>query len=255
MQFENSFSVDAPLSRVWEFLLNVQEVAPCVPGAELTEVISDREYKGMVKIKLGAVQMTYRGTVVLKEVDEQSHRVVLSASGSESRGTGSASGTVTSTLVEEGPNRTTVTLLSEINVTGRVAQFGRNIMQEVANRLIREFAQCLERKLMAGPTPVGEEVSGVATQPPSTGQIGSTAGAPPPAEVSATPEVTDAHTSPPAGPATVDQPGPAKDYRPVATTHPAPAEPVKMLPLVADIARSQLAAGLRKLAKLIEPRS
>ncbi|HEV3312388.1 MAG TPA: SRPBCC family protein, partial [Chloroflexota bacterium] len=146
MEFENSFSVAAPLEQVWTYLLDVKAVAPCVPGAELTEIVSDTEFKGAVKIKLGAVQVNYRGTVVLKEVDNEAHRVVIVATGSETRGTGSASGTVTSTAVQDG-QRTTVRMLSEIVVTGRVAQFGRNIMQDVSSKLIKDFAACVEAHL------------------------------------------------------------------------------------------------------------
>jgi uncharacterized protein len=150
MQFENSFSVVAPIDKVWAYLLDVQAVAPCLPGAELTETVSDTEYKGSVKIKLGAMQVNYKGSVVLKEVDEGSRRVVMTATGSETRGTGGASGTVTSTLTADGPEKTTIHLLSEVNITGRVAQFGRNIIQDVSNKLIRDFAQCLEANLTAG---------------------------------------------------------------------------------------------------------
>ncbi len=149
MQFENTFSVDAPIDRVWSYLLDVQAVAPCVPGAELTEIVSDTEFKGTVKVKLGAVQVSYKGTLALKEVDEAARKVVLVASGNETRGSGSASGTVTSHLVAESAARTSVRIVSEVNITGRVAQFGRNIMQDVSNRLIREFAKCVESNLVA----------------------------------------------------------------------------------------------------------
>src|SRR5579872_2376601 len=147
MQVENSFSVEAPIESVWSYLLDVRAVAPCIPGAELTEVVSDSEYRGSVTVKLGAVKVSYKGTVVLTEIDHENHRVVLTAKGSETRGAGAASGTVTSTVTAESARRTRVDLVSEIQISGRVAQFGRNIVQDVSNRLIQDFARCLESNL------------------------------------------------------------------------------------------------------------
>ncbi len=148
MEFTNSFTVQAPLTEVWTFMLDAHEVAPCVPGAQITETIDERHYKGTVKVKLGAVQMNYRGEMEL-DPDEAARRIILRAKGSELRGSGGASGTVTTFLVEGPDGGTEVNIHSQIDVTGRVAQFGRGIMQDVANRLIREFAQCLEQKIIA----------------------------------------------------------------------------------------------------------
>lgn len=235
MEFENSFTVNAPIQRVWDFLLNVPEIAPCMPGAELTEVVSDTEYKGTVKVKLGAVQMSYRGTAVIKEVDEQARKIVLSASGREARGTGSASSVTTSQLVEEGPNRTTVNLRSDVNVTGRVAQFGRGIMQDVASRLIGEFAHCLEQKLVdQEEARVGSEGDGAA--------VGDSAAA----DGTAT---QPAQAGVPAS-ATQTAPSPTAIAGQSPPTEP---EPIRIWPLLRDVARSQIARGLRKLASMIEP--
>ena len=230
MEFDNHFTVNAPLPRVWDFLLNVQEVAPCMPGAQLTEVVSDTEYRGTVKVKLGAVQMSYKGTATIKEIDEENHTVVLVATGRETRGTGNASSTTTSHLVEEGPDRTVVNLHSQVDVSGRVAQFGRSIMQDVASRLIDEFARNLEAKMME------QQDARLADA------------APPPAASAGT------ETSTAAEPEVIAAPPPA----PVAPQHP-PAyaasepQPIKMLPIVTAVARSQVARGLRKLASIVEP--
>ncbi len=220
MEVTNAFTVDAPLEAVWSYLLDVRAVAPCVPGAELTDVIGDREYRGTVKVKLGAVSVSYKGTLNLTEVDPASHRVVLTAAGSDTRGGGSASGTITSTLVEESPSRTTVQIRSEISVTGRVAQFGRNLIQDVSNRLIKEFAACLERNLTARQN---DAAAGIAGEPlPAGNQASENAGAPRP------------------------------DSEP-ASSGGGGAE-IKVLPVLADVARTRMSRGLRSLAKLIEPK-
>jgi hypothetical protein len=240
MQFQNSFTVNAPLQRVWEFLLNIEEVAPCMPGAKLTEVVSDTEYKGTVKVKLGAVQMQYAGTATIESVDEVNHSVVLVASGRETRGTGNASTTATSRLAEEGPDRTRVDITSEVNVSGRVAQFGRGIMQDVASRLIAEFARNLEARITATGAP------DTAEDQPSEAATPAPAGADAPAG--------DASRQTPAPP---PQPAPASTSpspAPVAAPTRAEPEAIKILPILASVARSQLAAGLRKLATLVEPK-
>jgi carbon monoxide dehydrogenase subunit G len=236
MEFDNSFTVNAPLQRVWDFLLNVEEVAPCMPGAVLTEVVSDTEYKGTVKVKLGAVQISYKGTATIRDVDEAAHTMVLVASGRETRGTGNASSTTTSQLVEEGPNRTVVNLHSQVDVSGRVAQFGRSIMQDVASRLIGEFARNLEAKLMEG-----EDGPSPAAVPASPGEAAAAS------QVAAEPGASVVAQS--------DTPRTAAPIstRPPSSMAPEP-QPIRVLPLLADVARSQAARGLRKIASMVEPK-
>ena len=112
--------------------------------------MSATEYRGKVRIKLGAVQLNYTGTVTVREADEAARRVVLAAQGTEMRGAGTVAGTFTTTLTATAPDATEVTVVSEVNIAGRVTGFGRGIMQDVANRLIRDFASCLEEKIRAG---------------------------------------------------------------------------------------------------------
>lgn len=231
MEFDNHFTVNAPLQRVWEFLLNVQEVAPCMPGAQLTEVVSDTEYKGTVKVKLGAVQMSYKGTATIKEIDEETHTVVLVASGRETRGTGNASSTTTSRLEAEGADRTLVNLHSQVDVSGRVAQFGRSIMQDVASRLIGEFSRNLEAKLMEGEDNLAPEAA-----TPMQSDV--------PGEIGTSPD-TPTTSSPPIAPPIT--------RRPMSTVASEP-QPIKMLPIMTAVARSQVARGLRKLASVLEPK-
>ncbi|PZR99967.1 MAG: hypothetical protein DLM70_14435 [Chloroflexi bacterium] len=146
MDIVSDFGVAAPFEDVWRILTNVPEVAQCVPGAEITEMIDDRHFKGTVKIKLGAIQVGYRGEVEI-DVAESEHAIVLHAKGQEVRGSGGASATVTTKISNPETDVTRVDIVSDVDVSGRVAQFGRGIMQDVANRQVRQFAACLEEKL------------------------------------------------------------------------------------------------------------
>jgi uncharacterized protein len=148
MLIENAFDVSAPIDHVWSYLLDVEKVVPCMPGAELTETIDDRNWKGKVTIKLGPVSLAFAGKVTMEELDEAAHRAVLKASGMEQRGKGAASATITSTL-EEAPEGTRVKIVQDLRVSGQAAQFSRGMMQDVSNRLTREFADCLQANMEA----------------------------------------------------------------------------------------------------------
>ena len=143
------FSVAAPLDAVWRYLLDVRKIAPCVPGAELTEVIDDKTFAGKIGVKLGPIEVAYRGKVYLEEIDEQAHTVQIRAEGQESRGRGGASARTTAKMHQE-RDQTVVMMESDIGVTGLVAQFGRTaLMQDVSQRLAQRFADCLERDIKA----------------------------------------------------------------------------------------------------------
>jgi len=148
VEFENRFSVNAPLDTVWQFITDVPQVAPCLPGAEITREIDPEHYEGAMKIKVGPVQMTMRGEIQV-HIDEAEHAIHLSARGRDVRGIGSASGTITA-AVTPGDGGTDVVITSKVDVTGRIAQFGRGIMQDVANRQTAQFAACLQEKLTSG---------------------------------------------------------------------------------------------------------
>ena len=158
MLIENTFDVDAPLDRVWSYLLDVEKVVPCMPGAELTETIDDQNWKGKVTIKLGPVSLTFAGKVTMAELDEAAHRAVMKASGMEQRGKGAASATITSTLASNGPG-THVTIAQDLKVSGQVAQFSRGMMQDVSNKLTQQFADCLQANMGA------EDQAGVSGEP------------------------------------------------------------------------------------------
>jgi uncharacterized protein len=145
---ENSFDVAQPIDRVWAYLLDVERVVPCMPGAELTETIDDRNWKGKVKIKLGPVSLSFNGKVSIEEQDETAHRIVLKGSGMEQRGKGAASATVTSTL-ETVDGRTRVNVVQDLKVQGQAAQFSRGMMQDVSSKLTKQFAECLQANMEA----------------------------------------------------------------------------------------------------------
>ena len=143
---ENEFTVEAPVEQAWETLLDLERITPCLPGAALQEESGD-EYKGTMTIRLGPVTQKYNGTVSFEETDEESRRAVLKADGKDARGQGTASATITSTLSEE-DGGVHVLVETDMHLTGRAAQFGRGIQQDVATKLINQFAECLEKEIM-----------------------------------------------------------------------------------------------------------
>ncbi len=148
MQIENEFDVPAPVDHVWAFLLDVERVAPCMPGAELTEVIDDHTWKGKVNMKLGPVSLAFAGTVTMQERDDQAKRIVLAAKGMEQKGKGAANASVTSWL-EQGDGVTNVKMQADIHLTGTVAQMSRGLLPEVSRKLTQQFADCLLQNMQA----------------------------------------------------------------------------------------------------------
>lgn len=146
MKLENEFTVNTPIDRVWEAMQDLEEVTPCLPGAQLTEQRGD-EYKGTMTIKMGPVTQTYNGTVSIEDTDEENHRAVIKAEGKDKRGQGTASATITSTLSEEGDDSTHVHVETDMHLSGKVAQFGRGVHKDVASKVMGQFADCLEGKL------------------------------------------------------------------------------------------------------------
>ncbi len=149
MLIENEFRATAPVEDLWAFLLNVERIAPCMPGAELTEVVDDRTWKGKVSMKFGPVAMVFAGTVVLQDRDDAAHRVVLSAKGMEQKGKGAANASVTSWLEPSGDGASVVKMRADISLTGAAAQLSRGLMPEVSKKLTQQFADCLEQTLAA----------------------------------------------------------------------------------------------------------
>ncbi len=149
MRIENEFEVGAPLDHLWSYLLDVERVAPCMPGAELTETVDERTWKGKVHMKLGPVSLSFAGTVAMEERDDTAHRVVLHARGMEQRGKGAANAVVTSWLEPAGDHLTRVKMTADIQLTGSVAQLSRGLLPEVSRKLTMQFADCLRSQMEA----------------------------------------------------------------------------------------------------------
>ncbi len=148
MELQNSFTVPSDVETAWKTLLDVEAIAPCMPGATL-ETVNGDEFTGNVKVKLGPVSMVYGGEARFVSKDDVAHIAVIEGTGKESRGTGTAKALVTTTLVQEGPNSTRVDVTTDLTITGKAAQFGRGVMQDVAGRLVDQFAGNLEQVIGA----------------------------------------------------------------------------------------------------------
>ncbi|HUV09920.1 MAG TPA: SRPBCC family protein [Acidimicrobiia bacterium] len=148
MQITDTFRVDVPVEQAWKVLLDVERIAPCMPGAQLQEIEGD-EYRGIVKIKVGPITAQYKGVARILEADEAARRIVLKGEGRDTRGQGNASATVTALLAESGGG-TDVSIDTDLQVTGKVAQFGRGVMADVSAKLLGQFVECLHSSVLAG---------------------------------------------------------------------------------------------------------
>jgi len=160
MKLEQSFEVAAPIDQVWTALNDLERVAPCLPGAAITDHDDDGTYHGEFQVKLGPTTASYRGTIKIESADEATHTATLKAKGTDKRGQGGASATIVNTLSEhEGGTR--VEAVTDFSITGRLARFGRGgMMEDISNRMMRDFATCLSSRLAEPPTaPSGEEVA------------------------------------------------------------------------------------------------
>jgi hypothetical protein len=148
MELTNEFKVGASPDEAWAVLTDIGRIAPCMPGAELQEVDGD-DYKGVVKVKVGPITAQYKGVARFVERDDETHRAVLQAEGRETRGQGNASALITAQLTPDGDG-TLVSVVTDLTIAGRVAQFGRGILADVSTKLLGQFASCLETKLAGG---------------------------------------------------------------------------------------------------------
>jgi carbon monoxide dehydrogenase subunit G len=156
LRIENEFRMAAAADRLWSHLLDVERIAPCLPGAELTEVVDDRTWRGRMKMKFGPVAMTFAGTVTMVDRDDDDHRVMLRANGTESKGKGAATAEVTSWLEPDG-DETLVKMHADITLQGFVAQVSRGMLPDISAKLTQQFADCLRADMSAGES---EEAAG-----------------------------------------------------------------------------------------------
>jgi uncharacterized protein len=199
MQLEHRFRVPVPVAQAWDVLLDVERIAPCMPGATV-ESFDGETIVGRVKVKVGPIQVTYAGTARFTDKDEVSWRAVIEASAKEARGSGTATATITAQLQDDGGSATNVTVTTDLAITGKPAQFGRGVMAEVGNKLLGRFADCLAdtlgsgdaRDASSGPAPSAAPAEHAAAEPapapatpaeksPATAVAAATVGTPTPA--------------------------------------------------------------------------
>ena len=165
MQLENSFTVPVPIEDAWRVLLDIERIAPCMPGAVLDSVEGDA-FTGRVKVKLGPIALTYAGKASFVEKDEAAHRAVIDAKGKDQRGNGTAAAVITARLAEEGSG-TRVDVLTDLNITGKPAQFGRGVMTDVGNKLLGQFADKLAAQLAQSPDVAADDEAAAQQQEPT----------------------------------------------------------------------------------------
>lgn len=206
MELENSFSVEVPIERAWKVLTDVPMIAPCMPGAKLTEVDGD-DYKGIVKVKVGPIVAQYKGAATFVETDEQARRIVLRAEGRETRGQGNASATITAVLTPDGDN-TQVIVHTDMSITGKAAQFSRGVMAEVSAKLMKQFSDNLAATVLGEGAEAG---AGSGADHAGSSVAGSTTGS----SSAATSSSTGTRTSGPTGGAEPHVPGTPGEPEPI----------------------------------------
>ncbi len=187
MEISKSFVVKAPKAVVWDFLTDPYKVAKCLPGAAVTEKVDDQTYTGTMTVKVGPVTASYRGKLRFERLDEAAGEADLAASGQETRGKGGADMRMKSRVVEKGPAETEVTVVSDVNVMGVLAQFGRGMIQDVSDQLFGKFSEAMRRELETPaaapePAPVAPPAPAVAEGPAPVPAVSAApvAAAPPP---------------------------------------------------------------------------
>jgi carbon monoxide dehydrogenase subunit G len=165
LELKHDFQVSVPIEQAWGVLTDLERIAPCMPGAQLTEVEGD-EYRGVVKVKVGPISTQYKGTAKFVDLDPVAHRAVLRAEGRESRGQGAASATVTATLTASAGG-TDVHIETDLDISGKVAQFGRGALGEVSAKILDQFVRDLEANVLSGPVASAEADAEEAAAPAS----------------------------------------------------------------------------------------
>ncbi|HEY1516413.1 MAG TPA: SRPBCC family protein [Solirubrobacteraceae bacterium] len=276
MKLEQSFEVAAPLEQVWQTLIDVEHVAPCLPGAAVTGRNDDGSYNGTFTVKIGPTTASYSGKLEMENIDEASHTATMQAQGTDKRGQGGAKATILSRLAPADDHGTRVEVVTDYHITGRLARFGRGgMIEDISERLLREFAKRLQSSLAAEPeraadtvvSPAPEEPAEAAPQPePAVDTVVSPApeepaeAAPPPVEDAvepptevlppseietpieaaaapeeAAPAAEEPPAPPPPPPVTPPPPPPAAETRPPLSHPLEPSEPMQGLSLVGTV--------------------
>ncbi len=226
MKLEQSFEVTAPIDRVWNALIDVERVAPCLPGASVTGRNEDGSYAGDLKIKIGPTTAAYSGRLEMENVDESSHTATMQAQGTDRRGQGGAKATITSQLTET-DGGTHVDVSTDYHITGRLARFGRGgMIEDISNRLLREFASCLQASLAGRPEP--EPAAAAAPEPSAAASAAEPASAS--GEPAAASGAPTAAAGAPAAAGGNGVPADASEPAAPASAPPRPAEPMSPFP-------------------------
>ena len=205
MKLEQSFEVAAPLERVWQALIDVEQVAPCLPGAVITGRNDDGSYNGTFTVKIGPTTASYTGKLQMESVDQQAHSATMSAQGNDKRGQGGASAKILSSVEALGEGRTRVSVDTDYHITGRLARFGRGgMIEDISERLLKEFANRLADSLEGGNSPAGAEAGEEAPASAEAASASAEAAPAPPEEAPAPAEVAppapaEAAPAPPEG--------------------------------------------------------
>ena len=227
MKLEQSFEVGAPVEQVWAALIDLEKVAPCLPGAAITGHDDDGTYHGTFQVKLGPTTANYRGTVRIESADAATRTATLAAKGSDKRGQGGASATIVNTL-HEAEGGTRVDAVTDFTITGRLASFGRGgMIKDISNRLLRDFATCLQQRLAAEP-------AGALTAEEAAASAGAETAGKTPAELAG------AAAAPESGPADVSGESPAGVAG--SPSPPPPGRPVPTMPAQSGPAQPPVAA-------------
>ena len=176
MDLSHSFSVPTSLDATWAHFQDIGALAECFPGAQVTAVGTDDDgaptFEGTCKVKLGPIALVYAGSGRFVERDEAGHRFVVDAKGRDKRGNGTAGATVTVTMVDAGAGSTQVDVVTDLAITGKPAQFGRGVMQDVSDKLLGQFVSCLEQRLAAEAAPPPAAAAGDGEEPTDTAAAG-----------------------------------------------------------------------------------
>ena len=251
MKLEQSFDVDAPVDTVWRALIDVQRVAPCLPGAEILGSRDDGTYEGTFTVKIGPASASYRGKLHMEDVDESAHRAVMHANGTDKRGQGGAKATIVSMVIErEGGSR--VWVETDYTITGRLARFGRGgMIEDVSKRLLTDFATCLQETLGAAAV-TGGDAPEPAVPPPAPDVAASAPEAATPqatgAEVGGGEQAARSQGSAPPAATRPSSPPPSASPAPRPSAHrPAQAKPLNALALLLSVLRDRIKALIARV--------
>ena len=224
MKLEQSFTVAAPVDQVWAALIDVERIAPCLPGAEITGQGPDGSYEGNFTVKLGPTTASYRGSLKMDSLDEASRTATMHAKGTDKRGQGGANATIVSTMRQEG-EETVVDVVTDFTITGRLARFGRGgMIEDISKRMMRDFSQCLQASMASEPAPAAAESAAPVTAAPVTpGEEADAALASAGGAAAGASAATEAAPAPPA-----PKPAPAR-------AAPPPAKPIKGFSLLLSV--------------------